>query len=321
MRVKEIEDLIILGDKYSFSEIEYSRLKKKFNSIIHISYKSKPFHNNIDKINEALEQSTQRVIVLNTQAPLEKELIVYLTKLELQNVKYITIEHFLETYLKKYFISEELSVNTAFLEEVSPYSKFQYAIKRSIDFIGIFLLFLPTLIFSLYTKFRMHKESPGSLYFEQKRVGLGGEEFNCIKLRSMHLNAEENGAKFAKEDDPRVYPWGDRIRYTKIDELGQLYNVLKGEMHLIGPRPERKIWTREFEKSIPYYAQRHVVAPGITGLAQLKYQYGRGKIDAKEKLMYDLYYIKNWSLKLELEIIWKTLVFLLTSKKEDLSNF
>jgi len=313
--------LIILGDKYNFSNIEYSRLKKQFNSIKHISYKAQSFNENINKIEEALKTSKQRVIVLNTQAPLDKELISYLTKLELQQVKYITIEHFLEIYLKKYFISEGLSVNTAFLEDVKPYSLFQYSIKRLIDFIGVLLLFLPTLLFSLYTKFRMFKESPGTLYFKQKRVGLGGQEFNCVKLRSMHLNAEENGAKFAKENDPRVYPWGDRIRYTKVDELGQLYNVLKGEMHLIGPRPERKIWTIEFEKSIPYYSQRHVVAPGITGLAQLKYQYGRGKIDAKEKLMYDLYYIKNWSIKLELEIIWKTLVFLLTSKKEDLSNF
>ncbi len=289
--------------------------------MVHISYKSDSYERNIRKINQALEGSTQRLIVLNTQAPLDPQLIHYLTKLEVKNVRYLTLEHFLERYLKKYFISDELSVNTSFLEEVRPYSSLQYGLKRAIDFIGIGLLLIPTLFFSLYTKFRMAKESPGRLYFQQKRVGRRGEEFNCIKLRSMHLNAEEFGAKFAQEDDPRVYPWGNTIRYTKIDELGQLWNVLKGEMHLIGPRPERRVWTEEFEKSIPYYAQRHVVAPGITGLAQLKYQYGRGKLDAKEKLMYDLYYIKNWSLKLELEIIWKTLVFLLTSKKEDLSNF
>jgi lipopolysaccharide/colanic/teichoic acid biosynthesis glycosyltransferase len=137
----------------------------------------------------------------------------------------------------------------------------------------------------------------------------------------MHLDAEKNGAQFAIDNDPRTFPWGNKIRYTKIDELIQLWNVLKGHMHFVGPRPERKIWTTEFEKSIPYYTQRHVVAPGITGLAQIKYQYGSGKLDAKQKLMHDLYYIKNWNILLELEIIWKTILFVLTKKRENLSNF
>jgi lipopolysaccharide/colanic/teichoic acid biosynthesis glycosyltransferase len=137
----------------------------------------------------------------------------------------------------------------------------------------------------------------------------------------MSIDAEKNGPKFALANDPRVFPWGKIIRDRKIDELIQIWNVLKGEMHFVGPRPERKIWTKEFEKSIPYYTQRHIVAPGITGLAQIKYQYGSGKLDAKEKLMYDLYYIKNWNIFLELEIIWKTILFVLTKQRENLSNF
>ena len=173
----------------------------------------------------------------------------------------------------------------------------------------------------IYSKYRINNESPGKLCFKQMRVGRKEKEFCCVKLRSMHQNAEKNGAKFAIDDDPRTYPWGKVIRHRKIDELLQIWNIFKGDMHLVGPRPERKIWTKEFQKVIPYYGQRHLVAPGITGLAQIKYQYGSGKLDAKEKLMYDLYYIKNWSLKLELEVIWKTFLFLLTKRRKDLSNF
>ena len=313
--------MIILGDKYTFSKIEYNRIKKYFNKIIHISYKKSLTEETIHKISEELKSNKNKLIVLNTQAILPSELITYLTKLEISGIQYITIEHFLETYLQKCLITEELSTNTSFLEDIRPYTFFQYLQKRVIDYAAIFLLLIPTLIAMAYSKYRIVKESPGKLFFQQNRVGLREKEFCCIKLRSMHEDAEMSGAKFAIDNDPRSFPWGNTIRYKKIDELLQLWNVFKGEMHFVGPRPERKIWTNEFEKSIPYYAQRHLIAPGITGLAQIKYQYGSGKLDAKEKLMYDLYYIKNWNLKLELIIIWKTLLFVLTKKREDLSNF
>lgn len=311
--------MIILGDKYQFSTIEYNRIKKLFPKIIHISYREKTANKSIDEIKQALEKND--LIILNTKAVLHPKLITYLTNLEIHGVDYITIEHFLENYLQKCFITEELSTDTSFLEEIHRYSHCQYLQKRTIDYLGIIFLLIPTLIAIVYTKFKINKESPGDIFFKQTRVGKSEKEFRCVKLRSMHQNAEQHGAAFACDDDPRTFPWGKVIRYKKIDELLQIWNVLKGEMHLIGPRPERKIWTNEFQKSIPYYSQRHLVAPGITGLAQIKYQYGAGKLDAKEKLMYDLYYIKNWSLKLELEIIWKTILFLFTKKRKDLSNF
>jgi lipopolysaccharide/colanic/teichoic acid biosynthesis glycosyltransferase len=106
----------------------------------------------------------------------------------------------------------------------------------------------------------------------------------------MRLDAEKDGAQFATENDPRIFPWGETMRKTRIDELPQMLNVLKGEMHFIGPRPERKYWTDQFEKEIPYYSERHLVAPGITGWAQVMYPYGASTEDAKQKLMYDLYY-------------------------------
>ncbi|HIP41314.1 MAG TPA: sugar transferase [Campylobacterales bacterium] len=312
--------MIILGDRYTFSQIEKERLEKKFSTINHLSYRDLSVQKSIKQIDTLLKLQKYSVIVLNTKAVIPPKLITYLSKLELQGVCYLTIEHCLEQYLHKCLIPREFR-DIEFIEEIQAYSSFQYLQKRVIDSIAILILLIPTLFAILYTKYRIQKESAGGLFFRQKRVGESEQEFECIKLRSMHLDAEKNGAKFASDDDPRTFPWGKTIRYTKIDELIQLWNVLKGEMHLVGPRPERKIWTTEFEKSIPLYNQRHVVAPGITGLAQIKYQYGSGKLDAQEKLMYDLYYIKHWSLKLELEIIWKTALFVLTKKRENLSNF
>jgi lipopolysaccharide/colanic/teichoic acid biosynthesis glycosyltransferase len=313
--------VLILGEKYNFSEIEYNRLKKHFKEIKHVKYKDKAPEETIDKIAVSIKEKKKTLIILNTQAILSPKLITYLSKLELQGITYITIENFLETYLQKCFISEELSIDTSFLEDIYDYSTLQYIQKRVIDYIGVFLLFIPTLLAVIYSKYRILKESPGEVFFKQLRVGQKENEFNCIKLRSMHQDAEKRGAQFAEDDDPRTFPWGKVIRYKKIDELMQIWNVIKGEMHLVGPRPERLIWTNEFERSIPYYTQRHLIAPGITGLAQIKYQYGSGKLDAKEKLRNELYYIKYWSVALELQIIWKTILFLITEQREDLSNF
>jgi len=312
--------MIILGDRYSFSKIELERLKKRFNDITHISYKHMGAGESIQVLENILKDTPITLIVLNTKVKLPHKFVTYLTKLELKGIHYITLEHFLEEYLNKCYISLDSNSN-AFLEEIHAYTPFQICQKRLVDYTAVFLLFPLTLLTILYSWYRTNKESPGALFFQQKRIGVSEKEFTCIKLRSMHLNAEENGAQFASEDDPRVFPWGKFLRHSKLDELIQLWNVFKGEMHFVGPRPERKIWTKEFEKSIPFYTQRHVVAPGITGLAQIKYQYGSGKLDAEQKLMYDLYYIKNWSLWLEVKVIWKTALFVLTSKKDDLSNF
>ncbi len=312
--------MIILGDRYTFSKIELERLKKRFSTINHISYKNMGIQKSIKSVETVLNKTEITLIILNTKVKIPHKFVTYLTKLELKGVKYITLEHFLEKYLDKCYISLD-STSNSLLEDIHAYTPFQYCQKRVIDYIAVMALLPITLIAIVYTWLRVKKESPGSLFFQQRRVGLTEREFTCIKLRSMHLDAEKNGAQFAKKDDPRTFPWGKKIRDSKLDELIQLWNVFKGEMHFVGPRPERKIWTKEFEKSIPYYSQRHVVAPGITGLAQIKYQYGSGKLDAQQKLMYDLYYIKHWNLILEIKVIWETALFVLTKKREDLSNF
>ncbi|MDR1686189.1 MAG: sugar transferase [Desulfovibrio sp.] len=156
--------------------------------------------------------------------------------------------------------------------------------------------------------------SPGPVLYRQRRVGLYGREFTVYKIRSMRLDAEKNGAVWAGKNDPRVTRIGRFIRKTRIDELPQLVNVLKGEMSLIGPRPERPEFVRELSALIPYYDVRHSVKPGITGWAQVCYPYGASVDDARLKLEYDLFYIKNMSLLLEAKIILKTIGVVLFPK-------
>ena len=144
------------------------------------------------------------------------------------------------------------------------------------------------------------------VFYKQTRVGLGGQEFSVLKFRSMKINAEKNGAQFAKKNDARVTFIGRIIRKTRIDELPQLLNVLKGDMSFVGPRPERPEFVKEFIEEIPHYDLRHVVKPGISGWAQICYPYGENIADTRNKLEYDLYYIKNYSLFLDLTIIFQT---------------
>ena len=192
------------------------------------------------------------------------------------------------------------------------YTKFQYLQKCIIDFVFSLLILVITAPVMIYTLYRIKKESPGPILFKQSRIGLNGKSFNCYKFRSMHVDSEFN--PYTKENDSRIFPFGKIMRQMRIDELPQLFNVLKGEMHLIGPRAEWDILVKEYENIIPNYHDRHLVAPGITGLAQVQYPYGRNIQDAKNKLKYDKIYINSWSLGLELKVVWKTVEVILGRK-------
>ncbi|NPA95739.1 MAG: TIGR03013 family PEP-CTERM/XrtA system glycosyltransferase [Thermodesulfobacteria bacterium] len=179
---------------------------------------------------------------------------------------------------------------------------FKQLIGSMFAFVGLLLSLPVTLLVSLLIKV----ESEGPVFFKQERVGYEGKTFTLIKFRSMRSDAEKDGAKWAQKDDDRVTKVGKVIRKLRIDEIPQMWNVLKGDMNFVGPRPERPEFVEELKKKIKYYDQRHSVKPGITGWAQINYPYGASIEDAKRKLEYDLYYIKHMSVLLDLYIILKT---------------
>lgn len=158
-------------------------------------------------------------------------------------------------------------------------------------------------------------DSPGPVLYRQKRVGRGGEIFYCYKFRTMRQDAEaDTGATWASDDDPRITRTGRFLRASRLDEVPQLWCVLKGDMHFVGPRPERPEFVEWLSKEIPYYGVRHVVRPGITGWAQVQYKYGNTREDAREKLQYDLFYIKNASFGLDLLIWFQTIKIVLLGR-------
>ncbi len=154
-------------------------------------------------------------------------------------------------------------------------------------------------------------DSKGPVLFKQRRVGLYGQPFDMYKFRSMHTHSEQGGPRFARVGDPRVTRVGTVIRKFRLDEIPQLWNVLKGDMSLIGPRPEQETFVEQFTKEIPFYETRHFVRPGLTGWAQVVLGYTDDSSGAKDKLAYDLYYVKNFSLWLDLLIVLKTLSVIL----------
>lgn len=189
--------------------------------------------------------------------------------------------------------------------------------KRAFDLIGASLVLLMTWPFMLCTALAILAESGwrGPVFYHQTRVGLNGRTFRLHKFRSMRTDAESDGkARWAKVGDDRVTRVGRFIRKTRLDELPQLINVLRGEMSLVGPRPERPEFVDEFSKKISFYDERHRVMPGLTGWAQLCYAYGSSEDDAREKLQYDLYYVKNISFFLDMIILLETVEVVLWGK-------
>ncbi len=189
------------------------------------------------------------------------------------------------------------------------------AIKRVFDILCSGLLFVVALPIMILAAIAVALESRGPILYRQERVGLNGKPFNVIKFRSMRTDAEKDGKpRWAATNDDRITRVGHVIRRLRIDELPQIFNVLIGEMSLVGPRPERPFFVEQLTQQIPFFAVRHSVKPGVTGWAQVRYQYGATIEDAQEKLQYDLYYVKNHTLFLDLVVLFETIGVVLTGK-------
>jgi sugar transferase (PEP-CTERM system associated) len=210
---------------------------------------------------------------------------------------------------------EQLYASWMIFAEGFRFSAYFRLVRRVLNFsvalVGL-ILSLPLLPFILLA---VKLDSPGAALYRQKRVGKRNTQFYCYKFRTMRQDAEaDTGATWAADDDPRITRVGKFLRASRLDEIPQLWCVLKGDMHFVGPRPERPEFVEWLSKEIPYYGVRHVVRPGITGWAQVQYKYGNTLEDAREKLQYDLFYIKNASLGLDLLILFQTIKIVLLGR-------
>ena len=185
-------------------------------------------------------------------------------------------------------------------------------LKRLIDIFAVLITLPLTLPIMLVTAVIIKIDSPGPALFIQERVGQGNRSFKIYKFRSMRVDSEKDGARLAQSNDARITRFGKFIRKTRLDEFPQFFNVLKGDMSLIGPRPEQRAFVDKFEKEIPFYIYRHVVKPGITGWAQVVHGYASDADDTRVKLQYDFYYIKNFSFWLDVLVMFKTIKTFLT---------
>ena len=245
----------------------------------------------------------------------DSELVDILLQYKLEGLQFYNYLEFYEMYENKLPISHLSS--KWFLENSGfeiYYNNFNLRAKRLLDLIFAIIIGICTLPLMLLAAIIVKVESKGPIFFIQERIGEGNKKFNIVKFRSMTTDAEKNGPQWASKNDNRVTRWGKIMRATRIDDLPQLWNVLKGEMSFVGPRPEREYFIKQLEKEIPYYNLRHTVKPGLTGWAQVMYPYGASIEDAYRKLQYDLYYIKHHDVIFDIKVLLKTITIVVFGK-------
>ncbi len=282
------------------SSIPIIEVKKYYNIDINENKINHDINNNYDVViydyppTDKTNLKTLLPKIISTKTPID--LITFIE----ENAERIPLRYVDELWLLK---------NIRTYENI--YDKLRRIFNIVFSFILLLILFFPAFMVALIHRIT----SKGPIFFIQERVGYKGKPFKLIKFRTMVQNAEKNGPQFASKDDPRITKIGRFMRKFRIDEVPQLINVLKGDMNLIGPRPERKEFIEMLEKQIPYYKLRLEIRPGLTGWAQVNYSYAGEKIeDHIKKLEYDLYYIKNRSLPLDILILFKTIKTVLLRK-------
>jgi exopolysaccharide biosynthesis polyprenyl glycosylphosphotransferase len=254
---------------------------------------------------EKLREFGVDVVVICVGKSLVDKNAAALLNLPLHGIDVLTMGAFIERYFKEITLEYECPHWFASAPSV-PGNPSIFAAKRVLDLVVSVPLLLATLPFWPLLALLIKLDSPGPVLFKQTRVGRFRRPFTILKFRTMRADAEKNGAQWAEKNDPRVTRLGNLLRVTRIDELPQLWNVIRGEMSVVGPRPERPEFVTELAQAIPFYEQRHLVPPGLTGWAQIRYRYGASREDARKKLEFDLYYVRHLSLGFDLEILLKT---------------
>jgi len=270
-----------------------------------------------EKLEELNERADSWIIDTDTSKPLPKIIEKSMLEVLLAGKEVVTFTSFYENiYEALPIVSHNANESCAEILQLQ-HTRVRY-LSRIFSFtVNFFLSLFVGLVFLLVTPFVFFFNlffNRGPLFYKQKRVGQYGKEFEIYKFRSMVVDAEKAGAKMASKNDARITPFGKVLRMFRLDELPQIISVIKGDMHFIGPRPERKIFVDKLNDITPYYNIRHLIKPGITGWAQVKYKYGENLEDSIRKLEYDLYYIKSRSIALDLRIIFKTFTTILFSR-------
>jgi lipopolysaccharide/colanic/teichoic acid biosynthesis glycosyltransferase len=256
---------------------------------------------------ENLPQDVDGVVV-DFHQELSAEWLAFVSRCVMEDVPVISTDDFLETQRGTIILENLTTAQSVTFQKASIYQ----SIKRLLDILIVIGSLPVWLAIFLITAICVKLESPGPLIFSQRRVGRRGKPFTVYKIRSMRTDAEKEGAAFAAKGDARVTRVGAFIRKYRIDEIPQFFNILRGDMSLIGPRPEQAKFVAEFEKSIPYFSLRHIVRPGISGWAQVTQGYAAGTDAAAIKLSHDLYYVKHLSFVLDFLIVIKTIATILT---------
>jgi sugar transferase (PEP-CTERM system associated) len=269
--------------------------------------------NDVNNLKQVVEDSKVEKIVVTLADRRGKTPIKELMACKLQGIPIVKGVEFYESLTGKIMV-ENVNPDTIIFSEGFKKSRLTLLLKRitdtSLAIVGLTIL-LPIIVL---TSLLIKLESSGPVFYVQERVGEKRKTYKIIKFRSMSVDAEKNGPVWAGKNDSRVTKVGSFIRKVRIDEIPQMWNVLKGEMSFVGPRPERPVFVEQLEKIIPYYSLRHNVKPGITGWAQIFYPYGASAEDALRKLEYDLYYIKNMSIRMDLWVIFQTIKIILFQK-------
>lgn len=305
MRVNKNAQWLLIGEAYDFNELEKGFLDKQKIAIDRLC------HRDLEALQAYLKNNLVSGLVLNVKEPASNELVQLLTRSELAGAKLYSMNHFFEQNLRKSFIPYDV-IGVDYLDDVKRLSNSQYFLKRIFDLSVSGSLLLISFPIMLYSVIKIKKQSPGPIFFKQSRIGQNAKSFEVIKFRTMAENSHFD--PYTQKEDTRIYPYGQFMRKSRVDELPQLWNVIRGDMHLCGPRTEWDILVESYEKEIPFYHERHLIKPGITGWAQVMYPYGANTEDARQKLMYDLYYIKHWSAWLEIETFLRTVLVVLSKK-------
>ncbi len=266
-------------------------------------------------INEAVKRYDVHEIIITTREQRGGVLpLRQLLDCKLRGIQVVDLSTFFERELGQIRL-ETLKASWLIFGDGCRQGLVRETVKRVFDLVVSSTLLLLTLPITITTAFLIAMEGGGSIFYRQERVGLGGRIFEVLKFRSMRSDAERDGKpQWASSNDSRVTPIGRFIRRSRIDEIPQIINVLRGEMSFVGPRPERPFFVQQLAQEIPFYAARHSVKPGITGWAQVRYPYGASLDDAVQKLQYDLYYVKNHTLFLDLLVLIETVQVVLWGK-------